>query len=384
MKQLHIVKSIALNSGGIGVASLRYAESLASAGVDVRLLALEKSNSELSILSPSQNFQVLSVDNNGIYYLFKRLSGCINEGNFDVVHIHGTWTVFLAIASFLAARRKIKIVISPHGCLDSWALEHKKWKKKAAFFCYQRRALNSASIFFATSRQEFESIRMLGIDAPIAVIPLGVDIPLRVNSYLGSRSFLFLSRIHPVKGLLNLVRAWAKVRRPGWRITIAGPDEGGHLAEIRAEIFSLGIGDDFDFPGMLIGSLKEKAYSTASVFILPSYSENFGMVVAEALAHNLPVITTTGTPWEILTNIKGGWWVSPTVDAVARAMQMAMDLDPKDLWLMGSRGRSLVAEKYSWKSTAESACEAYQWLLGRLPHHPIFIEEAINKIKAKK
>ena len=154
---------------------------------------------------------------------------------------------------------------------------------------------------------------------------------------------------------------------------MAGPDEGEHLEEIKAEILTLGIGEDFDFPGMLMGSLKEKAYSTASVFILPSYSENFGIVIAEALAHNVPVITTTGTPWSDLIEKKCGWWVSPATDEIAKAMEMAMDLSPENLLEMGGRGRGLVMDKYSWEIIGASASGVYEWVLGLSPNRPLFL-----------
>ena len=375
MKQLHIVKSISQDFGGIGVASLRYAESLALCGVKVRVFVLEKSEHELGLHDSHGNIEIIYSNTHGPFQNLRAFISSFFDDNYDILHIHGVWTIFLAIACCIAKHRKIKIAISPHGCLSPWALAHKKWKKKAAFFIYQKRVLNYASIIFATSSQELESIRMLGIKIPIAVIPLGVDIPDRaINFELRSRSFLFLSRIHPVKGLLTLVRAWAQVRRPGWRVTIAGPDEGGHLAEIKAEILTLGIGEDFDFPGMLMGSLKEKAYSTASVFILPSYSENFGIVIAEALAHKIPVITTTGTPWSDLIEKKCGWWVSPVTDEIAKAMEMAMDLSPENLLEMGVRGRELVMDKYSWEIIGTSASGVYEWVLGLSPNRPLFLD----------
>lgn len=375
MKQLHIVQSIASDFGGLGLAALRYSQALARAGADCSLYVVERSKDELSV--ESRNGVLTLVGGRGIGLVSRviALGKYLEEGSFDVVHIHGTWTPILAVASHLARGRSIPVVVSPHGCLEPWALQHRGRKKKLALAFYQKRVFTTASMMVATARQELESIRQLGIETPVAVIANGVDMPPeRAQLESSQRKLLFLSRIHPKKGLPDLVAAWASVRQPGWRIVIAGPDEDGHLQDVRAQIDALSLDGDFEFTGLVAGDRKEMLFSEADVFVLPTYSENFGIAVAEALARGLPVITTTGAPWEEIKSRRCGWWVQPGVDGIAQALVAAMNTPREELSEMGLRGIQLVKEKYSWDQIGRSALQAYQWMLGQNQQRPEFID----------
>lgn len=375
MKQLHIVQSIATDFGGLGLAALRYAQALAQSGADISLYVVDRSKNELKI----DNLDgVLRLGGGGVTGFLPRvvaLTHYFAKRNFDLVHVHGTWAPILAVASYLACAKGIPVVISPHGCLEPWALQHRGWKKRVALRLYQKRIFSMASMMIATARKELESIRRLGITTPVAVIPNGVDVPtVPAHSQALERNFLFLSRIHPIKGLPDLVAAWSKVRRPGWRVVIAGPDEAGHLAEIRAQIDALGLEGDFEFTGLVTGGQKEALFSNAAVFVLPTYSENFGIAVAEALARGVPVITTTGAPWEVIETWRCGWWVQSGVDGIAFALMAAMNTSREELKEMGKRGIQLVKEKYSWGQIGRVAIEAYEWMLGESQQRPDFVD----------
>ena len=138
------------------------------------------------------------------------------------------------------------------------------------------------------------------------------------------RTMLFLSRIHPKKGLLNLVRAW-HAAAPGkeWRLVIAGPDEGGHLAELKQLVHQLGLQLQVTFPGEIANEEKWAFYAAAEICVLPSFSENFGLMVGEALVAGTPVIATTGTPWAELQAHGCGWWVEPTIGGLCAAIRSA-------------------------------------------------------------
>lgn len=375
MKQLHIVQSIALDFGGLGFAALRYAQALALAGTDVSLYVVDRSKEEMDV---DTTLGVVRVDGGGGTGIVSRvvaLKGYLHAYSFDVIHIHGTWTPILAVASYLAFSKGIPVVVSPHGCLEPWALKHRGWKKKLALALYQKRIFSAASMMVATAEQELESIRRLGIGTPVAVIPNGVDTPCVLpRSHRGGRNFLFLSRIHPIKGLPDLVAAWTMVRQPGWRVIIAGPDEDGHLEEICKQVDALGVRDDFEFTGLVTGDRKEALFAEADVFVLPTYSENFGIAVAEALARGVPVITTTGAPWEDIKLWRCGWWVQPGVEGVAHALTAAMNTSREELSEMGQRGMRLVKEKYSWDQIGRSALQACQWMLGQNQPRPEFVD----------
>lgn len=292
------------------------------------------------------------------------LSLC-RQRQISLIHLHGMWSPFLAVAALVAHRCRIPLVISPHGCLEPWALRYKRIKKLLALKTYQGAVLRSASLFVATADQELKSLRSLNLHRPVAVIPVGIDIgPVsRRNASSEVRTLLFLSRVHPIKGLLDLVEAWAAVRQPGWRVVIAGGDEEGYRAKVEALIQAKGLDSDFEFAGYVDGARKQACFDQADVFILPTYSENFGIAIAEALANELPVITTTGAPWSELVAHRCGWWVEPGVPGISRALVEAMVCAPDELREMGKRGRELVIEKYSWERIGATALEVSSWLL---------------------
>src|SRR5262249_35021942 len=161
---------------------------------------------------------------------------------------------------------------------------------------------------------------------PLAVIPNGVDLPATLPSARtggGTRRALLLSRIHPQKGLVNLVNAWARVRPARWALVIAGPDDGGHQSRIEAPAARAGIGDRVEFAGSIEDARKWDMYASADLFVLPTHNENFGIAIAEALAAAVPVITTKAAPWPGIVRHRCGWWVDLGVDALAAALAEA-------------------------------------------------------------
>jgi glycosyltransferase involved in cell wall biosynthesis len=387
MKQLHIVHDISVRSGGLGLAALRYAQAVAKAGASVTLFVAKRTVEELDFEDNGTQFAVvgptLHSGGGGLAALWEQLKAvrrCLIENQFDIVHLHGTWSPILAIAADISRARSIPFIVSPHGCLEPWALGHRKLKKQVALAVYQRRILKNASMLVATAGQELESIRGLGLTSPVALLPNGVDLVAEPRRCAGSiRKLLFLSRIHPQKGLSDLVQAWARVRQPGWQVVIAGPSERGYEDEIQLLIRKQGFEGDFDFPGLVSGEKKECCFAEADIFVLPTYSENFGIAVAEALARGIPVITTTGAPWQELETHRCGWWVTPGVDGVAAGLSAAMAMSRDSLADMGARGKKLVEEKYSWDRIGRDALRASEWMLRPLGAHP----ECINLARSE-
>ena len=285
-----------------------------------------------------------------------------------LLHEHGLWRPLNHTVVSLARQLNIPLVITPHGMLEPWAMNHKAWKKRLAWNLYQRRDLESAAVLHATAEQEAESFRQLGLRPPIAIIPNGTVFPeWRDLAYPKGtpRKILFLSRIHPVKGLLNLVHAWQIVKPTGWKMIIAGPDEGGHQKNVEAAIQHAGLQDDFEFTGSVYGDDKEALYRSADLFVLPTFTENFGLVVAEALACGVPVITTQGAPWQGLLTHRCGWWIDIGVEPLAAALREAMNLPPDTLRDMGRRGRAYVERDFGWPGIAQQMLSVYRWVLGQ-------------------
>jgi glycosyltransferase involved in cell wall biosynthesis len=221
----------------------------------------------------------------------------------------------------------------------------------------------------ATSQTEYEYIRSQGLHQPIAVVPNGIELPASTVACRTApvdravRTALFLSRIHPVKGLVNLVRAWGDVRPEGWRLLVVGPDEDGHLVEVMRVVREEGVGECITFAGEVGAEDKAALFSEADLFILPTFSENFGVAVAEALSFGIPVITTQGAPWSDLETHGCGWWIPVGVEPLVRALRVATTMPHARLFAMGQRGRSYV-QRYEWTAIASELASVYRWMFG--------------------
>lgn len=195
-----------------------------------------------------------------------------------------------------------------------------------------------------------------------ATIPNGIEVPDELPTLQRERRLLFLSRIHPKKGLIELVRAFAVANPDGWKLQITGPDDAGHGDEVRREIERLGIESRVEWTGPIDGTEKWRQYSRCGVFVLPSHSENFGVVVGEALAAGSPVITTTATPWDELARHRCGWWIDLTVGKLAQTISAATSLEDSDREAMGRRGQQLIRSRYLWPAIGSKMCDAYDRL----------------------
>lgn len=292
------------------------------------------------------------------------------------MHVHGVWLPVNILSIIIAKFYKIPYVIQPRGMLEPWALANKSWKKKISLLIYQRRLLEGASMLVATSYMEYQNLRSLGLINPVAIIPNGIahrqsedQEPLTGSKF---KKALFLSRIHPKKGLMNLLQAWARLNLTDWRLQLAGPNENNHLEKVMHEAKRLGIEDNIEYLGELEGKSKDSAYRRADIFVLPTFSENFGVVIAEALSYGLPVVTTKGAPWEELTKYKCGWWVDIGVNPLVEALKEATELSDSERHKMGINGK-LYVKRYNWPSLAEQMHQAYGWLL-KIENKPCFVK----------
>lgn len=285
----------------------------------------------------------------------------------SLIHNHGIWLPINHYASTVAQRCNLPLVVTPRGMLEPWARSYRAWKKKMAWYLYQRRDLKAASVLHATSEKESSNLQSLGFHIPIAMIPNGVVIPPFINraeKVSQKKIALFLGRIHPVKGLVNLVKAWSIVRPRDWQVVIAGPDTNGHKAEVYREIIKYGLADTFTFIGPVNDIEKHDLFNKADLFILPTYTENFGMAVAEALASGVPVITTKGAPWSELDEYNCGWWVDIGIEPLSLALKQAINLSHHELSAMGQRGRKMVEQNYSWDKIGKDMISVYEWVVG--------------------
>lgn len=290
----------------------------------------------------------------------------------DVVHVNCCWTPLCAMVVFwtcawrrVHGRRNTRVVYTPHGMLEPWILRRHYWTRKLpAILLYQRKALGMADMLHATAESERANLKSLGWNDRVCVIGNCVDVDAIAmkESWRRRRSVLFLSRVHVKKGINFLIEAVAhlKAEMEGYRVIIAGPGDKDYVDELTAMAARAGVADIVTFAGPVFGDAKYGLYREADVFVLPTHSENFGIVVTESLACGTPVITTKGTPWEELESWHCGWWTEIGTMPTEEALREFLSLDETTLEMMGRNGRRLVEERYSCKRIAKEFMERYE------------------------
>jgi glycosyltransferase involved in cell wall biosynthesis len=354
MKVLLAYTSLDASHGGPPIVVARLAEALSNAGATVALLTADDTGSRPSPLKVP-----------GVRYFSGGIATAIEEfGRPDIIHDHSLWIPSHRAITNFASLLRIPLVVSPAGCLQPQALRIKAFKKRVAWLVYQRRSLNKAQLIHATSQLELDAIRLLGLTPPVTLIPHGIDLPDPIaKATEAKRTALFLGRIHPVKGLPMLIAAWARVMPENWLLRIVGPDEDRHQAVVEQAVRRARLENTVSFHGPVAGTAKATSFQDADLFVLPSYTENFGVAAAEALAAGLPVITTTVTPWHELDSRGCGWCTAPDETSLASALSRATALPATVLSEMGRKGREWMAADFSWDRITERYLDAYAGLL---------------------
>lgn len=376
LASVHFVGDLRATSGGPSRSVTAVCDALAQAGSAVTLLTTELNLDEDLVRPRHPEVCLCVLTTNARGGLLRGHATPVGrsvvaafEDTAGVAHTHGLWVPANRAAALAARQAGVPLVVSPKGMLSERALSVKRTKKRIGWYLYQRRGLQYATAFQATSEAEAKDIRRHGFHQPIAVIPHGVSLPpppVRPDAR-DVRTALFLSRFHPIKGLPDLVEAWARVKPLGWRLLLVGPDEGGHRSEIERLVAERGLTDRIQFHQPVGEEEKQDVLREADLFVLPSHSENFGLVVAEALASGLPVLTTRGTPWQILSSERCGWWTDTGPDALSEALQKATATPISELRAMGARGRDYAKKALSWQRSGRDHLDLYRWLLGDSP-----------------
>ena len=387
---LHVIPYLARAMGGPVYSLAGYAHGLCEAGAAVSLAALSRA-ADGETVELDTRVELLGAGHTPWLGMFRycpdfRVTLCRTTA--DVIHSHGLWTYASIAAAQAAATRGLPHIVTPCGMLQTGALRRSGWKKRLCRLAFQDRILKSARCLHAKSAAEAKGIRDFGLTNPVAVIPNPVPVPqdtdridcapFRQGYQLDDASVtLFLGRVHPVKGLERLIRAWSNVlkKEQRWFLVLAGPDEDGYTARLKRLAAELDCTDRIRFTGALNGADKWAAFKAADLFVLPSDFENFGSAAVEAMAFGIPVITTTGTPWHRLDETGAGWCVPPTAAAVTAALEQAMALDEAARRRMGQAGRKLAAE-YQTGRVADALLATYDWLLHDADK-PAFVEAGL-------
>jgi glycosyltransferase involved in cell wall biosynthesis len=372
MRLIHTVPSIAKEASGPSYSVPRLCGALVDQGEDVTLAALDWAQMDVSpafLKKFPLGFGHRRLGRSP--QMRKWLYHQAQVGKIDFIHNHSLWMMPNVYPGQIAKRFGVPYAISPRGCFTKYAMAIGSPIKKLFWPLVQRPALDAVSLFHATAESELDDIRAMGYRQPVAVIPNGIDLPEQLpKTDSGLRRLLFLGRIHPNKGLDLLLPAWKAVedRFPDWQLSVIGPQEDAYFSKMMRLAENLAI-QRIEFSGAKFGSGKWQAYANAELFVLPSYSENFGMTVAEALASGVPSIVTKGAPWSGLEPNGSGWWIDIGVDPLVACLESALALSPKALKEMGDRGRTWMTNEYSWQRIGQQMIDAYRWVLhgGRRP-----------------
>ena len=424
MKTLCVLESVSRADGGIFEAERALQCALAEReGVDVRVVGVRDEFTEADTAKwGSLRPRVAALRGPAGFGYAPGLAGLL-DADVDLAYAATLWKYpSWAVLNWQKKTRK-PVVAAPHGSLDAWALNNSRWKKRVAAWLFKDEQLRRATCFRALCAAEANAIRAYGLRQRIEVVPNGVDLPekLTVENTEGRRRLLFLGRIHPKKGLVGALRAWAEIRNSPsairdsaeWQFVIAGWDQGGHEAELKGLCVELGlkvfsfqssvfseveVGNlkteraldkqgglrpdngssrrltlpdvEVVFFGSAFGEEKEALLRSADAFILPSFSEGLPMSVLEAWSYGLPVVMTPecnlpeGFACDAALEIRSGEGSFQGADfSFQQGLRTLLEMSDRDRAAMGMRGRRLVEDRFTWPKVAAQMKALYEELL---------------------
>jgi glycosyltransferase involved in cell wall biosynthesis len=356
--------------GGLPESAYQFARHLARAGAAVRVLTTD-ANGWGKRLDPAAIAEYAHRDGVEVRYCARvarqsvsvELLGALADQMrwADVIHLHAAYS-FPTIPTLLAARLlKRPVIWTPHGAFQRWSGSRRVglkslWKKVC--IAVASREL----VFHVTSTEEVQETRERFPRGTIQQIPNGVEIPPTLNHEPRSARLRlgFVGRLDPKKGIENLLAACRILKErsgPDFSLAIAGSGASEYEAHLRREIGRLELVSEVAMLGDIRGEDKRWMFERTDVIVAPSFTENFAIVVAEALAHGAAVIASTGTPWEAVERVGCGLWVNNDPTSLAGAI---IKINSMPIAEMGERGRRWMAADFSWEKCASEMLTLYK------------------------
>jgi len=374
---IHILPAFDLKASGPSYLVLRLCESIISSGMQITLVTLDWLHGSKSPVFVKRFPIALGPKRLGRSPLMLRwLIEKVKNEKTKIIHNHGLWTMPNIYSGYLRTKGDVKLVISPHGTMSEWTRNYHRWRKWIMWHLGgQKKAIDVADAFHATAEDEYHDIRRIGCKQPVAIIPSGIDIPPLIKCPSKSRRIvLFLGRIHKKKGIDLLLKAWSVIEGQfqQWDLIISGPNDQGYLSQYQSLASKLAL-KRVQFIGPLYDEDKLNMYRKASIYVLPTHSENFGITVAESLAAGTPVIVTKGAPWSGVIKNNAGWWIDIGIEPLVECLKQALSLSEEQLIEMGKNGREWMIRDYSWETIGKKMIDFYNWLLNN-NNSPDFIK----------
>jgi glycosyltransferase involved in cell wall biosynthesis len=355
-----------INAGGPSSCTYNLLKGLQSAGINADILTIDSKNDRMIGDDPFIK-TVINDTKTSLGYSKNFRNYLLRHKNYDLYHANGLWTYPTHATIQCAKQQKKPCIVAPHGMLYPQALQVSALKKKIALALFQRNDLKRAICLQATSQAELEHIRNFGLANPIALMPncLNIDFSAQKRDQENEiKKFGFVGRLNRIKNVDILLKAWLQLSESTKKaeLLIIGSGDFVYDKELRQYAIDHKM-SNVSFMGFLNGNVLKEKMKSLDFLILPSKSENFGMVVPEVLINGVPVIASKGTPWEELNIHNCGWWVDNDVDTMAETIQKAMNL-PEDIRMaMGKRGQELIKNNYAVEVVSKKMIHLYSWIL---------------------
>jgi glycosyltransferase involved in cell wall biosynthesis len=392
MKILHVIPSVASVRGGPSQAVIETVKALQNFGVEAEIVTTNDNGNDLLDVPLRQCIEYKQVPvrffprfSPGLHSIREfAFSGQLtawlwqNASNYDLLHVHAIFSYASTAAMAIARLKGVPYIVRPLGQLCEWSLQQSTRKKKIYLDVIERSNLNYSQGLHLTSEQEQQEVSRLGLGLHSFVLPHGLSVPLpisdahsRLREHLKVAAdepvILFMSRLHPKKGLDYLIPALAKLTHHRFTFVIAGSGSKEYEAEIESLVTSNGIRDRTYFAGFLEGETKNLFIQGSDLFALTSHSENFAVVVLEALAAGVPVVVTPGVALaSVVQQHQLGYVTQLDVPAIASALEDYLN-HPQETKKMGDRARQIIYKNYTWENIASQMEQVYINILEKKP-----------------
>ncbi|MDF5727464.1 MAG: glycosyltransferase [Rhizonema sp. PD38] len=392
MKVLHVIPSVAQVRGGPSLAVIEMVKALRNQGIDAEIATTNDNGPNLLDVPLGQCIEYQQVP----VWFFPRFSPSFQAlrefafssqlttwlwqsvYKYDLIHVHAIFSYPSTVAMAIARQKQVPYVVRPLGQLCNWSLQQSVRKKQIYLKVIEQANLNHSRAIHFTSQQEQQEVSQLSLNTPSFILPHGLCIPptiknahQRLRQYLNLPAdepiILFLSRLHPKKGLDYLIPALGKLTNYQFTFAIAGSGSKEYESEIESLLIDHSIRENTHLLGFVKGELKDLLMQGANLFTLTSHSENFGLAVLEALAVGLPVLVTPGVALADLVEQQHlGYVAKLDVSAIASSLQQALE-HPQEAHRMGDRARQLISQRYTWDKVASNLSNIYSQIINTKP-----------------